>query len=254
MQEFKPMKDQMHLAAQYLAAANMSFLEKKENDSHTNLGFNINTMCLETYDLSSNEDKLSLNYKDFSLEWSSEKRDATLSLDGTKHSTILAWIQDLSKTQLSKEYVYEFHYDLPYSIEDLQMFTLTDPNELAHLSHLRVLAQNTIEHSVASNHLDSQIRVWPHHFDTGAYAPLDTTSGISIGIGMAIPDSVSNTHYFYISGYTDEGAFMPPSMEKLNQGKWLDQDFKGAILPTTHLLASEAIQFFKETIPQFKIG
>jgi hypothetical protein len=38
------MKDQLHIAAQYLAAANMSFLEKKADDSHTNLGFNTDTM------------------------------------------------------------------------------------------------------------------------------------------------------------------------------------------------------------------
>lgn len=253
MQEYKPLKDQMHLAAQYLAAANMSFLKKREDDSHTNLGFDISTLSLETYDLSPNEDKLSLNYKDFSLEWSSQREDAKLSLDGKKHSDILQWLQDLSKAYLSKDYVYNFHYDLPYSIEALHTFQLTDPKELERLSHLRVLAQNTIEHSVASHHLDSPIRVWPHHFDTGAYASLDDDSRISVGMGLAIPDSISDTHYFYISGYTDEGAFMPPSMEELYQGKWVDQDFKGAILSATNLLESEAIQFFKEAIHQFKI-
>ncbi len=251
MPESKPTKDQMHLAAQYLAAANMSFLEKKEDDSHTNLGFDIHTLCLETYDLSPNGDQLSLHYKDFSLEWSSQKGNTKLSLDGKKHSAILEWLQDLSKKHLSKEYVYEFHYDLPYSIEEIDTFTLTDPSELAHLAHLRVLAQNTIAHVVASNHLVSAVRIWPHHFDTGAYASLDDDSGISVGIGLAIPDSISDTHYFYISGYNDEGAFTPPSSAELSRGKWLDQDFKGAILPTTHLLESEAIRFFKEAIQQY---
>lgn len=252
MQEFKPMKDQMHLVAQYLAAANMSFLKKKEDDSHTNLGFTIDTLCLETYDLSSNGDKLSLNYKDFSLEWSSQKGNTTLPLEGRKHPDILEWLKNLSMAHLSREYVYKFHYDLPYSIEDIPMFKLTDLSELEHLRHIRVLAQKTIEHMVASNHLDSPIRIWPHHFDTGAYAPLETTPGISIGIGMAIPDSVSDTHYFYISGYNEEGAILPSSMEKLDQGKWLDQDFKGAILSATNLSVSEAIQFFKEAIGQYE--
>ncbi|MFC4635074.1 hypothetical protein ACFO3O_14225 [Dokdonia ponticola] len=254
MQESKPMKEQMHIAAQYLAAANMSFLKKKEDDSHTNLGFDISTLSLETYELSPNEDKLSLHYNDFSLEWSSQKGNTKLSLDGKKHHAILEWLQELSKAHLSKEYMYEFHYDLPYSIEDIHMFTLTDPSELDHLAHLRALAQNTIAHVVASYHLDSPIRIWPHHFDTGAYASLDDDSGISIGIGLAIPDSISETHYFYISGYNDQGSFVPPSSEELSMGKWLDQDFKGAVLPATGLLESEAIQFFKEAIHQYRIA
>ena len=46
------MEKQMHLAAQYLAAAGISFLEKKDDDSHTNLGFSIKDQCLYTHTLS----------------------------------------------------------------------------------------------------------------------------------------------------------------------------------------------------------
>ena len=41
------MKEQIHLAAQYLAAAGISFLEKRDDDSHTNLGFNIEKGTLD---------------------------------------------------------------------------------------------------------------------------------------------------------------------------------------------------------------
>lgn len=58
----------MHLAAQYLAAAGISFVEKKADYSHTNLGWSIDKQRLETHPLSEKGDVLALNYNTFSLE------------------------------------------------------------------------------------------------------------------------------------------------------------------------------------------
>lgn len=251
MPEYNAMKDQLHLASQYLAAANMSFLEKKADDSHTNVGFDADTLKMETYDLSPSGDKLALNYRRFSLEWISKSGMTSLSLDGKTHNEILQWLQECSQKHLGKEYVYEFHYELPYAINDAYQYKLTDAATLEHLCNLRILAEYTIESIVETNHLDSPIRIWPHHFDTGAYAPVGDT-GISIGIGMAIPDTLSDEHYFYISGYKDGKAIFPSSPSDLSLGKWVDQGFTGAILPATNLVESEAVQFFQETINQFK--
>ena len=50
------MEKMLYLAAQYLAAAGISFLEKKEDDSHTNLAFNSNNAQLSSRVLSSKGD------------------------------------------------------------------------------------------------------------------------------------------------------------------------------------------------------
>lgn len=252
MQEYKSMKDQLHLASQYLAAANMSFLEKKADDSHTNVGFDADTKRIETYDLSSSGDKLSLNYRRFSLEWTSQNGVTSLSLDGKTHKEIIQWLQELSQTHLAKEYVYKFHYELPYTIDDKFQFKLTDAARLEYLSNLRILAQYTLERVIQTNALSSPIRIWPHHFDTGAYAQLDSTSDIYIGIGMAIPDTLSDAHYFYISAYKNGSAILPSPQSDLSLGKWVSQGFTGAILPVTNLVESESVQFFQEAIDQFK--
>ncbi len=252
MQEYKSMKDQLHLASQYLAAANMSFLEKKADDSHTNVGFDADTKRMETYDLSSSGDKLSLNYRRFSLEWTSQSGVTSLSLDGKTHKEVLQWLQELSQTHLAKEYVYKFHYELPYTIDDDFQFKLTDASRLEYLSNLRILAQYTLERVIQTNALSSPIRIWPHHFDTGAYALLNDSSDIYIGMGMAIPDTLSDEHYFYISAYKNGSAILPSSQSDLSLGKWVDQGFTGAILPATNLVESETVKFFQETIHQFK--
>ena len=108
------MEKQMHLAAQYLAAAGISFLEKESDDSHTNLGFNTENGCLSTHTLSDNGDVLCLDYEKFALEWKSNKGTTTFELDGAMHAEVLNWLRDTSKALLNKTYQYEFHYDLPY--------------------------------------------------------------------------------------------------------------------------------------------
>ncbi|MEH6512540.1 MAG: hypothetical protein V7670_13840 [Maribacter arcticus] len=158
----------MHLAAQYLAAAGISFVEKKADDSHTNLGWSIDKQRLETHPLSEKGDVLALNYNTFSLEWNSPKNNASFVLNGKTHQQVLEWLTNSVDTFLGKKYTYDFHYDLPYSIDDSFTFKL-DAFKLKELADLRSLTQSSLEKTLAVNGLTSDIRFWPHHFDSGAY-------------------------------------------------------------------------------------
>ena len=91
------MKKQMHLAAQYLAAAGISFLEKRDDDSHTNLGFDTDNGTLSTHILSKNEDRLVLNYQKFTLDWISLSGSTSFRLDGATHQQVVKWIQKCLK-------------------------------------------------------------------------------------------------------------------------------------------------------------
>ncbi len=240
----------MHLAAQYLAAAGISFVSKKDDDSHTNLGFSIAKNCMETHSLSENEDVLSLDYKNFSLNWSSKNGYTSFPLDGATHSVVLNWLKETSKTFINKSYRYEFHYDLPYEITDDFMFELVGATNLAELLQLRILAQSTLEETLKECNLESPIRVWPHHFDSGAYSSLD--KDIAIGFGLAVPDTMCTEHYFYVSGYKGHDALNTEGFSALSNGEWKNDGFKGAILPATRIDASKAVLFFKETIENYK--
>jgi hypothetical protein len=194
------MKKQMHLAAQYLAAAGISFLEKKEDDSHTNLGFNISGASLETNVLSKNGDQLCLNYKTFSLVWKSKKDKTSFKLNGKTHKAVLEWLEETSKKYLNKPYSYKLHYDLPYKIDDSFVFQLKSNSDLEELIQLRTVIQLSLEEINIIYNKNADIRIWPHHFDTGIYSQL-LDNDISFGLGLAIPDSVCKEHYLYISGY-----------------------------------------------------
>jgi hypothetical protein len=245
------MEKQMHLAAQYLAAAGISFLEKKPDDSHTNLGFDTENGCLYTHTLSENGDVLCLDYESFALKWKSNQETTTFNLDGASHAEVLKWLTDTSKAFLNKTYQYQFHYDLPYAIDDAFTFKLLDVNKLKALKHLRILAQLVLKNIDKQYSLDASIRIWPHHFDTGIYSPLPD-SDITIGLGLAIPDTVCNKHYLYISGYKNGGTIDTSQLPKLESGEWKSDGFTGAILNADTIVESEGVAFFEEAINRLK--
>jgi hypothetical protein len=245
------MEKQMHLAAQYLAAAGISFVEKQDDDSHTNLGFDPRNGTLSTHMLSNNEDVLSLSYQKFSLDWNSLSAISSLQLDGATHREIVNWITEVSQKMLNKKYEYRFHYDLPYSVTDDFTFKLNDVDKLKGLMDLRIVAQASLEKLMSTNNLTSSIRVWPHHFDTGIYEKL-SDSDILIGCGLAIPDTVCDDHYMYISGYKNNKIIDTSNFEELKKGEWKNTGFKGGTLAAATLIESDAVQFFQEAINNFK--
>ncbi|WP_424001155.1 hypothetical protein [Maribacter sp. IgM3_T14_3] len=239
----------MHLAAQYLAAAGISFVEKKADDSHTNLGWSIDKQCLETHPFSTTGDVLALNYTTFSLEWISPKNNASFALDGKTHQQVLEWLTNSADTFLGKKYIYDFHYELPYSIDDSFTFIL-DAYKLKELADLRTLTQSGLERTLEVNGLSSDIRIWPHHFDSGAYVII--SDDLSIGFGLAVPDTMINEHYFYISGYKGHSGLDTSKFDALSLGEWKNNGFKGAVLPATKINEEKVVQFFTKAINTYK--
>jgi hypothetical protein len=243
---------QLHLASQYLAMAGKSFLPQKDDDSHTNLGFFSEDNTLRTWDLNDSGIYLAFRFDDFSLQWGDADGKIAFALDGKNHDEIISWITKMaSASKLEKIYNYDLHYELPYSPPVNFRFNSSDLSELDNLLQLRILAQNVLKEFLDGENLQSDIRIWPHHFDTGAFFELNDNSGKSIGLGMAIPDSVCNQHYFYMSGYLGHDALETNSFSKLSYGQWKNNGFKGAILNTSKTNKQQAVEFFKEAFKAF---
>jgi hypothetical protein len=245
------MENQMHLASQYLAAAGISFVEKQEDDSHTNLGFNTEKGIMYTRALSDNGDQLILNYNTFSLDWRGLHKTSSVSLDGKTHKAIMDWISNSAQKAIGKPYKYAFHYNLPYTISDDFIFELKDANRLNELLKNRTLAYSIIEEFLAINNLESEIRVWPHHFDTGAFVLFENDSGLSIGLGFTIPDAVAQDHYFYIGGYKGHDGIDTSNFKELTHGQWSNKGFIGAILSISKTNKTKGVNFFNEVLSAY---
>ncbi len=242
------MTKQLHLAAQYLATAAKSFLEAKSDDSHTNLGFSIEEKSLQTWPLDTKGTKLCLNYEQFSLEWTPEN-NKPYALDGKTHEEIVKWLSDTSKVLgFEKPYQFDLHYDMPYEMGATGQFKKSDAQELI---LLRSLAQNALKSFLNIENLTSDIRIWPHHFDTGAFCVLNDGSGKSIGMGLSIPDAMIDDHYFYISGYIGHDGLDTANFAPLTKGKWLNDGFKGAVLSASGISTEIAVQFFREAFKAY---
>lgn len=244
------MEKMLHLAAQYLAAAGINFVPKKEDDSHTNLGFSVETGLLSSRSLNGAGDTLSLDYNDFSLHWGTTE---PFPLDGRTHDETLQWIvKKVQDAGIEKPYNYQFHYDLPYEIFSDFKFQLLDMTRLHELRELRVLAQEVLTAFMAQQQLTSEIRIWSHHFDTGGFTPLGDGTGRAVGFGLSIPDTLVNDHYFYISGYQGHDGLDTSSFPDLTKGTWHNEGFKGAVLPTKGIDLATATTFFNEALTAYK--
>lgn len=244
------MLEQLHFASQYLAAAGKSFLVHKTDDSHTNVGFDIHNNQFETWKLNQDGVKLCLKLDNFSLTWSNT--EFRLALNGQTHKEVVFFLEE-SAQQLGfgKPYEFDLHYELPFSWEDSYTFELTNVNAITKESRLRKLANRALQNFLNQEQLKSNIRIWPHHFDTGAFVVLEGDSGKSVGMGMAIPDSLLDDHYFYLSVYKGHDAIDTSNFSTLTLGEWKNQGFKGAILSASKATEIEIVQFLQEALAQY---
>ncbi|OUS00410.1 hypothetical protein A9Q86_10590 [Flavobacteriales bacterium 33_180_T64] len=240
------MEETMHIAAQYLATSAISFITKEDDDSHTNLGWINRT--LETHPFI-NGDKLGLNYEHFSLEWiHSDGNKEHLFLNNVTHKEVIDWIALMSiDNHIEKVYSYLMHYDLPYKkISDTFRFKLTSQNDLNQLIKKRDLAQHVISKVLTSNNYISPIRIWPHHFDTGAFVNINKK--LSIGIGMAIPDSLIDDFYFYISGYNNHKPINLELPKNINKETYYTNGWQGFAIPISESDEDSIIDFCQVAI------
>jgi len=246
----------LHLAAQYLATAAKSFIKTKEDDSHINLGWNSDEKRLETHDLSNDGLRLALNYLEYSLDFIHPKSGlgASYPLGGARHHDVMNWISREAKfAGIEKEYTFELHYDLAHlnELTDDYRFLANDPEQLKELTQLRWLANKTIEMALSNFHSASEIRIWPHHFDTGVLAYFDQSKKVSVGLGLAIPDEKVDDWYFYISAYHGNDPIKTDNFKSLKNGEWRSGEWNAAILKASGESLPIVSSFINEALKVF---
>lgn len=236
----------MHLACQFLAAAGKNFLEPQLDDSHTNLGFNSDLNQFESRPLVKSGTKLAFNLKRFALLWTNTD-EPEIVLQGKTHGEIVMLLKDAAqRLGFTSTYHFNLHYDLPFEFDGNYHFELKSKMELEKIITRRQLANRSLQEFLTTKSLCGAIRVWPHHFDTGAFVVLDDGSGKSVGMGMAIPDPIIDKHYFYVSGYRGHEAIATTGLEKLSLGQWESENFKGGVLQLDNLGQTEIVAFLEE--------
>jgi hypothetical protein len=129
-----------------------------------------------------------------------------------------------------EEFFRPLHFEIPdYKIQKLNR---EDISEEGHKSwiHYRDLANAACQNMLDYLQWEGEIRIWPHHFDTGIFAQV--TADLGLGFGLAMEDAMVGDAYFYMSGYHGESPISYLNLKQLSAGKWeIGEHWKGAVLP-----------------------
>jgi hypothetical protein len=243
----------LHSAAQYLAAASISFLPKKSDDSHANFEWHQELQAFVTQPLGGRHNwRLGLVVQDFALIFCSTNGIELhrVALAGHTHDAVVHWINNwMTDEKVNGNYRFTFHYDLPsHGVDPFEPFP--DPNytELMSLGKMRSDVHHALARMALKENTLAQVRTWPHHFDTALLLEKGTDvkgrMTNSIGMGLAIPDSVMGSHYAYVNAWDKNGEVPIEKLPPLKHGQWHTDGFRGAVMNAETCGAQELEDFF----------
>lgn len=241
---------ELHVASQYLAAAAKMYLPAKDDDSHTNMGWNPNQAAFFSRTFA-NRDSLMFHTKRMTLEWKGTMKES-LVVDGHTHAEVIKWLEEVSRKNGVKKYIFDLHYTLESgAIKDDFRFGETTAEALDSHAEYRTKCVKAGQSALTALGLEAEIRTWPHHFDTGGYIQIPNED-LGIGFGLSIPGSVVDEYYLYAAGYKDGKQISTVSLSPLAKGKWVSGEWKGGVLPVAGLAEGEYVGFFEETISKIQ--
>ncbi len=262
-----PAIDQIHRGLQFIAMVGKHFVKNQADDSHTNLRWLPQEEVLAgnwVRDRKGNF-RFAMRPKDLTLIVfdSNMQPVSDFPLNGKTNKDALSWVKK-RLTALGKDesqMKMDIHYDLPIKVTEAgNPYDNSDLPPFQEIAKYRANAHFMLEHCVAKFEHASNVRTWPHHFDTGSYIPVvfdkkgDPVKSFSLG--FAIADAVVDEPYFYITQWSAKKDIDYGTVSKPSKGEWFPEALGGAALrastvaksKTAKAQASMVIQYFKEGI------
>ncbi len=260
MLDYIQMDQHLHQLSQTIAKANRTFVLPKEDDSHTNLFFDPVSCRIYGRWMDTGRGRLivALNLVNSQFEWLNDTREVqqSVSMEGKTQMQIELEINDkLPSLGLNPSgFLAEMHYEIPKYEFVNQVYSELPVVSVKEWVKWRSLA-NQAGHLVTGNlQAPAEVRIWPHHFDTGIYATPNKNTGI--GFGLAMQDTLVGAPYFYCTGYDLNGNDLTYSeMPDLTFGHWVvGGSWNGAVLSLSDLTDNELLKirvFIDESVNWF---
>ncbi len=258
MREYIKTDQYIHQLSQIIAKANRTCVPKKPDDSHTNLYYDPVSEKLLGRWVKAERKKimLALDLNAFQLEMINDIRSILheFPIAGKTTAQLESEIEvALAKLGLDTTgFTDELHFEITdYPFKNDVFVNLSEAG-LRQWKKYRKLANEAALHLLGYLQAESEIRIWPHHFDTGVYT--EANDNIGIGFGLAMADGMEASPYFYLSGYAlGDKELKFDHLPKLKTGRWeITDHWKGALLPL-HKLRSLEETALSEAIYDFII-
>jgi len=235
---------QLHYAAQFGAAAGISFLEPRPDDSHTNLEwvpalgglFSRAVPTSRPFRIGARPSKLAL------LIVTAENQPiAEYKLHGRTITDATEWIRSQIKSLGADpaRYTLRRHYEIPpHQVAIGESFDASAPRLFEELSKWFANAAVLLGSIVRKTRGANELRCWPHYFDLATLikVPPDRT----IGIGMEPGDDYYDEPYFYLNMNPQPAASRVLSRPLWGDGSWHTNEWVGAVLPGSRFGAASA--------------
>jgi hypothetical protein len=231
----------IHHVSQFLAMAGKNYLPDEPDDSNTNLGLEDGRITSRV--IQADEPfQVAIELRQWLLCIINITGGivTSIAITGKTRSELFHWLKNkfnergLDGDQLK----YIDHYEIPgYPTEDQQPHESID-NDAAELWTLMrnnaVVLMNELNDLI---NIQSEIRIWPHHFDTGVYYPLSDDK--AIGAGWAMADGLVDNPYLYIYGWKKDEQLDYSGIPSTTIGSWIIREgWEGFTISAEQIAAS----------------
>ncbi|MFC2115975.1 hypothetical protein ACFLTU_05840 [Bacteroidota bacterium] len=248
---------QQHHAAQFIALVGRHMILQQADDSNTNMQYQMGREWIIGNELPGGM-RIALQLPGMNLliidkdyNWICE-----IGLEGkTKEQVFELLKQTLLDLHLNvSKFSNELHYTLPaHELDEDVAFSVADQKYIQENIIYRHNAEIVLNKMAGNFEKADPVRIWPHHFDTGSIIPLEYNAkgGVSqsIGMGWAIPDTMINEPYYYLSFWFENPIVDIKELPAPEAGEWIKSGWNGAVLKNSDIVkisSSEGQQEFVE--------
>lgn len=250
---------QQHHASQFIALVGRHLIPQLPDDSNTNMDYLVNEESLIGNPLSRGL-RVGLQQTDLTLYFHREEQGylGEIPLVGKTKKEVFSELKyKLSELEADSSHLKnELHYEIPdHPLEKGAVFIIRDNIFFQESTFYRHNAE-TILSVIATEFQDAEpVKVWPHHFDTGTFIPFAYNDkgelSQSIGIGWAIPDSMVNEPYYYLSFWSEQPVESFKALTPLEVGEWITTGWKGGVLKLSEILQYSSAGEQQELVKTF---
>jgi hypothetical protein len=233
---------QLHHAAQFAAAAGISFLQPLPDDSHTNLEwvpalgglFSRLIPARTAFRVGVKPVKLGL------LIISADNRPlAEYHLHGRTITEAKDWVRSQIKLLGAdgSRYTLARNYEIPrHDVAIGESFDASEPARFEELAKWLGNGAAILGSLTRSAMPASEVRCWPHHFDIAT--SIDVAPGRTLGVGLEPGDEYYDEPYFYVEMKPQPAASRIQSRPLWGSGVWHTKEWVGAVLCGSRLGAA----------------
>lgn len=235
---------QLHHAAQFAAAAGISFLQPVPDDSHTNLEwvpalgglFSRVIPARTAFRVGVKPVKLGL------LIVSADNRPlAEYQLHGRTITEAKDWVRSQIKLLGAdgSRYTLTHSYDVPrHDVAIGESFDASEPSRFEELAKWLGNGATMLSSLTRSAMPASDVRCWPQRFNIGTL--IKVARGRTIGVGLQPGDQYYDEPYFYVSMNPQPPASRTESRPLWGSGVWHTNEWVGAVLCGSRLGAASS--------------